>query len=508
MNRYLFLLHRYLGIGLGLLVAIWCLSGIVMMYVEYPELSPDEAAAALQPLSLRACCRLPRPLAAYRDEPLAGLRVEMIAATPVLRLEFASGTRHTIDLASGSLLAPLDAADAGRAADAFATTAGIGNFSYEGAIERDQWTVYGAYDVHRPLHKFAGSDGAGTQWYISSRTGEVVQITTAHERFWNWLGAVPHWLYPTLLRQHTAIWAQLVIWLTIAATFLTVLGIYVGLRQFKARRSGRYSPYRGAALWHHYAGLAFGILMFTWLVSGFFSMNPWGLLQGRSFDDERARQRGADLVLNDELVRDLESLASFGLPADTVRLEGHMIDGRRFFAAWNSSGQRVLTNETLDEVLPFTQNAIFDAARRIRPSHDVATEGWIDEDDAYYFSHHEKRPLPVYRIVYLDGERFYLDPLTGAIVYAADASRQSYRWLHYALHRADFSAFIRARPVWDLFVLPLMFGVSLSALTGAWIGIRRVRRALGVQTRTAATRTGPAAAALRRNSPPEHLARE
>jgi uncharacterized iron-regulated membrane protein len=36
--RTTFLAHRYLGIGLGVLMLTWCLSGIVMMFVPYPAL--------------------------------------------------------------------------------------------------------------------------------------------------------------------------------------------------------------------------------------------------------------------------------------------------------------------------------------------------------------------------------------------------------------------------------------------------------------------------------------
>jgi hypothetical protein len=475
-NRYLFLLHRYLGIGLGLLISIWCLSGIVMMYVEYPELTDEDQVAALATLDLADCCELPTELDATASSPIEAMRIEMLATRPVLQIEYASRERKTIDLTNGSVVGTLDAISAERVAADFARARGLDGYGYAGQLERDQWTVYGAYDPLRPLHKYIATDEAGTQWYISRRTGEVVQVTTASERFWNWLGAVPHWLYPTVLRQHTALWSQVVIWLTVVATFLTILGVYVGLRQFKSRRNGRYSPYRGTALWHHYVGLGFGALMLTWLISGFFSMNPWGALEGRNFAAEIERQHGGALILDDRLANQIERLAGLPLPLGTVRLEAQMVDAQHFFIAWKRNGARSVLDEGFHEVVPFSQSAILGAAARMRPGYSVAMQGWIDEDDAYYFSHHEQRPLPVYRIVYSDGERFYLDALSGEIVYAADRGRQWYRWLHYGLHRGDFSAFIRERPVWDAFLLPLLLGVSLSGLTGTWIGLRRILR--------------------------------
>jgi len=267
------------------------------------------------------------------------------------------------------------------------------------------------------------------------------------------------------------------------ATFLTVIGVYVGIRQFKSRRSGRYSPYRGAALWHHYVGLVFGALMLTWLVSGFFSMNPWGALESRSFAGETQRQRGDDLVLDDAMMQAIWRLAAAPLARDAVRIEAHLAAGERFFTVTDRAGDRHMPGEAPGEVGPFAQNALIAAPERMRPGIAVAEQGWIDEDDAYYFTHHEEMPLPVYRIVYADGERFYLDALTGEIVYAVDANRRLYRWLHYGLHRGDFTAFIRQRPVWDLLMLPLMLGVSLMGLTGTWIGLRRVRRWFGARSR-------------------------
>ena len=104
-----------------------------------------------------------------------------------------------------------------------------------------------------------------------------------------------HWVYPTALRQHTAVWLQVVIWLTVVSLFLTVLGIYIGIRRYRLSDSERRSPYRGWWLWHHYLGLAFGLFTLTWLVSGLLSVNPWGAFEGRSFARETARLRGAEL---------------------------------------------------------------------------------------------------------------------------------------------------------------------------------------------------------------------
>lgn len=476
MNRSLFLLHRYLGIALGLVMSIWCLSGIVMMYVQYPELNAEDEARALAPLNLTNCCSLPGRLDGVDTAPLNAYRVEMMAGRAVLRLDPSSTGQRFIDLSTGKFLGPLSEHEAAAVGQAFADTAGIESFRFAQKVERDQWTVYGAYDVHRPLFKFIGNDDARTTWYVSSQTGEVIQITTASVRFWNWLGAVPHWLYPTLLRQHTFVWSQVVIWLTVFGTFLTVLGLYVGIRQYKSRRSGRRSPYRGVALWHHYAGLIFGVLTLTWLVSGFFSMNPWGVLESRHLDMEQTRYQGASLTF-DSTAQDLvANLGEFDVPGETVRIEAHVVNGNRFHIAWDRRGERRRLSAHLREVIPVVQNSILTAAATLRPDVGVHSEDWLQTADAYYYEHHEQRTFPVYRIIYDDGERFYLDNLTGQILLAVDTNSRLYRWLHYGLHRGDFAAWLRERPVWDFVMLILLAAVTTGALTGTWMGIKRVSK--------------------------------
>ena len=46
MKRYLYLAHRWLGIGLGLFVLLWIVSGVVMLFVGYPKLTPEEHLSA------------------------------------------------------------------------------------------------------------------------------------------------------------------------------------------------------------------------------------------------------------------------------------------------------------------------------------------------------------------------------------------------------------------------------------------------------------------------------
>ena len=472
MVRLLFLVHRYLGIAVGLVVTLWCLSGFVMMYVQYPELTRADRVAWLEPLDLRECCRLPNHFGNIAVDRFA---VEMLAGRPVLRV-FAGPRQYVMDMAGGQIVGGLDETAARSVATSAARTFGLaGQPVLRGRIERDQWTVAGSYHPHRPLYHFAMDDAPGTEFYVSSTAGEIVQTTTTHVRFWNWLGAVVHWLYPTMLRQHTAVWLQVVIWLTIVSLFLTVIGAYVGIRQFRFRLHGRRSPYRGWGLWHHYAGLVFGLFTLTWLVSGLFSVNPWGALEGRSFANEAERLGGLRLGFAD--VREaVGSLGGSVVPRGTVRLEGFATGGELSHLATDAQGQRRRVDPAAFRAAPLPESYFERAPATLRPDAAVRDAGWIGTGDAYYYTHHETRSFPVYRIRYEDGERLYLDRVSGHLVYAVDRERRWLRWVFHALHRGDLHAVVRARPLWDLMMWLLLLGVTAGTVTGTWMGARRIVR--------------------------------
>lgn len=474
MTRLLFLIHRYLGIALSLVVVAWCISGLVMMYFQYPELTEAEEVRGLAELDPAGCCTWPED---FSDIEIDRFAVEMLGDRPVIRL-YSGWGEYTLDLDAGRFLDGFDVTEAQGYAVAAGRHFGLGErMRFLGPVERDQWTVAGNFDAHRPLYLFAADDTKRTELYVSSYTGAVVQMTTFSERVGNWLGSVVHWFYPTVVRQHVVAWSQTIIWTTILGLFLTVVGLYIGIKQMKWCRSGRLSPYRGLGLWHHYAGLIFGILTLTWLFSGLLSLNPWGALESRSFAPDVARLQVLQMRLADAK-SGLAQIAAARLPAGTVRLVGQAFGGRLYLTAWSAAAERTRLDGTTLQPKPLSNAELEQASARLRPSATIADRGWLHAQDAYYYSHHDTRRLPVYRVVYADGERAYLDGTTGQLSYAVDASRRGSRWLFLALHRGDFAAVVRARPLWDIMMWLLIVGVTTGAATGTWMGVERIARFL------------------------------
>lgn len=467
MTRLLLVLHRYLGIGLGLLMSMWCLSGLVMIYVSYPALDPAVRLAHLAPIDWRGCCRI-SPAILGNTDPVSHFRLEMLDGHAVLDWGTGRGSDGLIDLTTGMGI------DGVSATQAASVAARYGPAVLLGMLDFDQWTLEGISPEDRPLYHFELRDGRGGQLYVSSSTGRAVQLTSRRERFWNWLGAVPHWLYFAALRHHALLWSQVVIYTSLIGCFLTITGLYTGVRQLARRSGNRWSPYRGFKVWHHLAGLFFGLFALTWVLSGLLSMNPWGLMQGSDGAAEAARVRGAPIT-GAQLRASLSSLAA-AAPVGVVSIQSAPLGGKLYFVASSVEGmRRRLDAQGVPAALGRSELKQLAAALH----GGAAGMRLLTRGDEYYFSvPGSPVELPVWRVTPQDttGRRFYIDPVSGELTASLDRAAEHYRWWHDALHRLDFAAVIRNRPQWDALLWVLMSGVTALSLTGTYLGYRRLTR--------------------------------
>jgi hypothetical protein len=404
-------------------------------------------------------------------QQISRFQLEMVAGAPVLRLWEAGHPMRVLQVHPPQPTLPFDAAQASRVATRFA--ASLLQPSQQPTvrlIEYDQWTVGGAKS-DRPLYRVSISDEARRQIYVSSRTGQVVQATTARDRFWGWLGAVPHWLYPTILRSKPAAWSQVVIWTSTFGVFLTVIGLVLGLTALlRSLQHGRLSPFRGLMHWHHLTGLLFGVLALTWVLSGLFSMNPWGLMEGGDVSDAHERLSGPSPT--GEGVRGLLQALSTSTPSDIRSVDSAPLNGQLFAIANQRPGARIRYGPK-GEVTSLSAEDLNAAARR------VAGEGasWtiLEREDRYHYSMPgEPALLPVVRAQSATGDYYYLDPVSAALVNRADPGDRSYRWWHSGLHRWDINHAMRSSVARNFLMLPLLLGTTLLVGLGTYAGIRRV----------------------------------
>lgn len=501
MKKVLISIHKWLGIALALFFFMWFASGIVLYFVPFPNLTQAERLSALPALQLMPGCCLTAEEAARR----AGLqfseaRLGMHGPAMVWRLlgrtrdEADSPRWHLLDAGTGAALPRLSHAQAAIVAEAFSGRRALGTEQ----LERDQWTVPQGLDPYRPLAKVRLEGEDGLELYVSLDAAEVVRDTRRGERFWNWLGAVPHWIYPTLLRQFPLTWHHVVVWLSIPGVILVASGIGLGIWQLFLNRS-RWIPYRKFWMrWHHIAGLVAAIFTLTWMFSGLLSMNPFGVFSARGAPaDERAQWLGAPVVAQENPAAALALAHAQGFAPrelDLVR-----VAGQAWYRLRGTDRQLLVRadrdaysggNRGMVAVAALPDAMLVDALGRLRPQAGHPQVIRIDAyDDLYYASDlsdrnaRHSRPLPALRAHWTDGTVVYADPASARIVLRVDSSGRWQRVLYHGLHSLDFAPLI-ARP-WLRHVL--VVGLSLMGLalcvTSCVIGWKALRIAAQARPR-------------------------
>ena len=471
LKRWLYLTHRWIGIASCLFFALWFASGLVMLYVPYPSLERTEWLAGQRAIDWAAVRTEPSELAARDAADLRQLVLEMRGDEPVWRWRDWAGEETIRSARDGRLLVGMDSAGARRVASLFAGAPATGLEP----IYHDQWTIAGGFDAHRPLWKASIAGDEGRVLYVSSRTGSVVQDTLAQERFWNWLGSVPHWIYPTIVRQDNAVWRQVVMWLSGPCIIAAITGIWIGIlrvrpgkRRFKA---GRVTPYRGWMMWHHIAGLAGSLFLVLWIFSGWLSVDPFHLFssEGPGVEQQRAYAGAVEPEL------DLARLA------EVARGEQRVTLGSAAGEPWLRIEQAGAPELTLN-ARSFAPSAVGEerirrAVAALFPDRRIVAREWLTEPDAYWYIVRGELTLPVLRLKLDDRAQTWLhiDPATGEVLGSMARRERIYRWLFTAFHRWDLNLLLEHRPARDVLIWIFSLLGLVTSISGVKIGWARLR---------------------------------
>jgi PepSY-associated TM region len=497
-KRYLYLLHRWFGVAMCLLFAMWFFSGVVMMYVGFPQLSLDEKIRRLPPLDANAvnvsAANLIDDIPANID--IEELKLTTVAGRPAYLLKSSVSSWHGRYADTGERLEKISILDAVTSAQQFLSASNVYDadktLKYETLLEFDQWTVSSGLNSHRLLHLVSLNDREGTQLYISSITGEVVRDTTKHERVWNWLGANLHWIYPVQLRRHTGLWVDVVITLSFLGFVSVITGVVIGYMRVRIRkpyRGGSSTPYKGIMKYHHLLGLGILLFLITYLFSGLMSMNPWGIFDDQVDSSEQVRryQYGNQsssikwAFYQPEAIKSM--LSQHNLEA-IKEVNWHRLNGRSYVVLHHSSKKSsVIMQEASRSNSSDLKTAIFNAIPNLIPSHNINSLEVIDRYDAYYYSHHNSfRPLPILRVKFEDDAStwFQIDLQTGAIINRLTRTGRVKRWLYNAMHSLDFGFLIQNKPLWDIVVITLCVLGFIFSLSSIFIAFRRALRFLKI----------------------------
>lgn len=473
LNRWLTWFHRWAGVVLCLLFAIWFASGAVLHFVGFPSLSAAERHAGSEPIDM-ARLRV-EPSDALAKVPAAtDLRLVSVAGQPVYLARGATGAWISIAGDSGEILPPRSAGDATTVAERFTAIPAAG---VSGPFAYDQWIVHQHFDPFRPFYRVRLNDGEGTDVYVSARTGEVLQRTRFAQRAWNWSGAVIHWIYFTPLRKSWTAWNQVVWWVSLAALLSSAAGTWLGFIRMAANRAaGRkgLSPFRGWMRWHHIIGLFASVIVVTWMLSGWLSMD-----HGRLFSRaDPTRQQSLQVSgLSMAAIAQAIPLTAIRALAPATEITFNALAGRALLTAYDSGGVRSGFPGSLPgQILPqLSDPLLLSALEPLWPGHVRPAIVGDAYDRVYRLAESAADETAVFEV---DGEslRLYVDRHSGHVLAVMDTSRRQYAWIYYALHTFQFPGLIEHPQIRSILVLALLALGFLSSITGVVLSVKRLQR--------------------------------
>lgn len=466
------LLHRWLGIASCLLFAMWFATGIVMHFVPFPSLTETERFAGLSPVD-RAEVRIAVADAVTASGIADARRVRLIQLSdgPVYVVSGAARVRAVS--ASDGRDAAVNSSDVALAiAREHAGQRGLdpARATIIAHSDYDQWSVPNGFDRHRPLFHVALNDSAGTEIYVSSRTGEVVLDTKRSERGWNWAGSVVHWIYPTVLRSNWALWDRVVWTLSLLASIAALLGAVLGVVRIRRRGRSIGSPYRGWHALHHIIGLVATVFVLTWIFSGWLSMDHGRLFSRGELTPAEAEMAYASpdwskapLYGPQPVPASLREVEWFSFGVTVYRRDRTGLDSQTLVQATGPSNGEHKGFLDARDIEGLTSRL---AAGCSAPIIVAANDDYLAEPAV--------PGAPVYR-ARCGGLWFDIDGADGRVLQRLDASRRAYRWVYTGLHTLDFPVLMAHPLLRDVVVVGLCLLGLVFSVTGIVIGWRRLR---------------------------------
>ena len=531
--------HRWLGIGILLMFLVWTLSGVVLMYYGHPQLTMGERLARLEPIDVSTATITPTQAAAKAGIKPYRVRVSMYNGRPVYHLTRVSiGNWSTVYADRGEVLPPMGPEQALQWMKRFAPEHAA-TMSYDAYLPGpDEYTRIPTLAGFSPLHRIAMNDAAGTEYYVSEKSNDIVHKTDRRGRILAVSGYILHNLF--FFRQRTW-WTTFLDVIAWTAMLMAVTGIVLGIwrvalkPRFRHKGVPSYTPYSGWMKWHHYAGLIFGLFSISWILSGMipittFPVSGWeevakrvesngeGFIMGNptvsprsSMTKEMARSiTGGPLNLQALTLENVRSAVAKAqeqfVPKEMELLQ---FRGEPYFVAyqppkhpeqWNANNSinafnlpqnnpHVFVSIAHPEnaaITTFGKNAMEQASREAMPNVPVIDSTWLTAEDDYYHQttasfelgrHKPAYVFPVLRVRYHDADQtwLYFTPSLGQMV-KFDQRDRANRWLYYGLHAMDWPGLFEKRPLWDIVTLLLLAGLAAMSITTLWPAYLRLKR--------------------------------
>lgn len=477
-KRIIFSIHRVLGSVLSILFLVWFLSGFVMLYRSFPRVSIEDRNRVAQALSVD----IPPIDSVLQHIPtesnILKLDIRRYYGQQIYRITTTdSAYQLTSDFKASSLTPTYEQVE-----DYAKLWCNAGIAKVETLYDIDQWIPFNRLRADLPIYKFHFNDEDKHQLYVSSRTGEALQLTDKDSRFWAWLGAIPHWVYFTPIREDSQFWSTLVIWLSGIGSIMCLAGLVAGIwmfcKRYKTKKKFQ-SPYKKFAYkWHHILGFVFGFFTFTFVFSGMMSLAkvPDWVAKVHNPDLMRGLHRQVLPVSPKDYVLDYRTVLT-AYPNQVKSIEWSSFDETPTYKV-RVGTELLMFDASTNEIKPLavTENDIRKRFTKLHANDDF-TISVMTEYDNYYLSKKHDLELPVYKVTVNDADNsaYYVSPTTGDTRYFNSKSRMQ-KWMYQGFHSFNIK-FLVDRPVlWHVVMWTTMLGGTFVSATGVWLGYKWIRR--------------------------------
>ncbi len=465
--------HRWLGIVITAMFLVWTLSGVVLMYYGHPQITTGERLLRLEPLDFSTATITPAEAAAKAGIKPYRVRLSMYNGRPVYHLTRVSiGNWSAVFADTGEVLPKMNREQALNWMKQFAPEY-ASTMTYDAYLESpDEFTRIPTLAGFAPMHRMAMNDPAGTEYYISGKSNDIVQKTDRRGRILAISGYILHNLF--FFRQRSW-WTSMLDFIAWTSMLMAATGIVLGIwrialkPRFRHKGVPSYTPYSSWMKWHHYAGLLFGLFSISWILSGMIPISTFPI-SGWTDVSKRVESNGEGFIMGNPNVSPRSTMtkemarAITGGPLNlqTIRLEGVraavakiqegfapkeveilQFRGEPYFIAYQppktkEAAERWNTNNSINAVnLPqdnphvfvsiqhpengaiasFSKEVMEEAAREAMPNVPVRDREWLTNYDDFYHQtttsfelgrHKPAYVLPVLRVRYNDANQTWL----------------------------------------------------------------------------------------------------
>ena len=470
---FLFKTHKITGTAIAVFFLMWFITGLVLVYHPYPKVSErllydkkETLSSSLPPIS-SILFRLDGKISGLSLKQFQGQTLFMIKTKdstwvceadptkevkPITFSVVEQVAKHWID-------APIKKVDT--------------------LYQREQWVLFTKYDKALPIYKFYFDDKEKHELFISGKTAEVLQMTTARQRFWSWVGAIPHKFYIPCIRRNVDVWQNTVSIVSaiclLAALSGWLLGLILWIKLYLKKQVWKNPFKKRWYRWHFSFGLIFGLFLIAWATSGIFAMQrvpQWLVPMEGDYSFKNTRLWGRGLLPMDAYQLDYRMLKD-SFP-DLKELEWTRYSNIPAYRIVTGT-EELLIDASGKEIkrLQIPEQTIIEGLKKIHGKEVGMKVTLLNEFDNYYLSRRVSLSLPVYKIEVADtnGSLYYVNPSTGYVRYLNN-NKIVRKWLFNATHYLDMDWLVSRPWLWHLSLWVLCSGCLVVCVSGLILGCK------------------------------------